>query len=113
MPEQLLGGYERTGVYLSRDDFAELKQVIKKAHVKDATLKRVGVAQLGAGMQSGSMLQAPSMGSMGIQDFMRQVVKNYGFTDSDRVLYGANNKGEILRWMTPTEVTDHRTKKGG
>lgn len=113
MTKQLIGGYELTGIYLSRDDFAELKQVIKKAHVKDATMKRIGGVQVGAQGQNGRLVQPPTLGSMGIQDFVRKLVKNYGFKDSDKVLYGVNNKGEILRWLSPDQVTDISMKHPG
>lgn len=108
MVEKLIGGYERTGVYLSADDFAELKQVIKKAHVKDAVAKRAGIGVTGGS----SRIQQPTLGSIGIETFMKELVKAYGFNDSDSVQYGANNKGEICRWLSPGDVTK-RTKKGG
>ncbi len=99
--EVLLGGYEKTGVFITKADMDQLIEVIAKAKIKDNLIKRLpGVGQFG--VQTG--MGTATMGSIGIQDFIRKLVMVYGFEDSDKKLYGVNKHGEILRWLSPAEM---------
>lgn len=97
----LLGGYEKTGVFITKSDMDQLIEVIAKAKAKDNLMKKIpGVGQFGE--QTG--IGAASMGSVGVQDFLRKLALIYGFEDSDKRMYGVNKHGEIMRWLTPAEM---------
>jgi len=98
--EVLLGGYERTGVFITKADMQQLIEVIAKAKAKDNLVEKAGVRVVG---QTG-IGSAATLGSMSIQDFIRKLVMMYGFEDSDQRLYGVNKHGEIQRWLTPDEL---------
>ena len=98
--KELVGAYDRTGVFITKADMDQLIEVIATAKAKDNLVKKVGIKVTGR-----TGIDTPAtLGSLSIQDFIRKLVMTYGFEDSDRTMYGVNKHGEILRWLSPDEA---------
>ncbi len=100
-PTKVIGGARSTGVFLTKDDFKQLLEVIAKSKAKDNLIKKAGVKTLGG--DNAGLLDVPTIGSLSIRNFMEKLAKAYGM--SVGVYYGINKHGEFMEWVDANEVT--------
>ncbi len=100
-PTKVIGGARSTGVFLTKDDFKQLLEVIAKSKAKDNLIKKAGVKTLGG--DNAGLLDVPTIGSLSIRNFMEKLAKAYGMPVG--VYYGINKHGEFMQWVDANEVT--------
>lgn len=100
-PTKVIGGARSTGVFLTKDDFEQLVEVIAKSKAKDNLINKAGVKVIGG--DSTGLLDVPTIGSLSIRNFMEKLAKAYGMPVG--VYYGINKHGEFMEWVDANEVT--------
>ena len=93
----VIGGGERTGIFLTKSDMDQLIEVIARAKARDNLAKRVGMKEFGASI--GGLVPQATLGSMAIQGFVRKLAEAYGLPPG---LYGVNKHGEFIKWVQVT-----------
>ena len=101
---KLIGGARRTGVFISKEDFRQLLEVIALSKAKDNLIDKIDQVKIVASGRSveGVVLDAPTIGSMSIRDFVEKLAKAYNMPEGR--YYGVNKNREIMEWASPDEI---------
>lgn len=102
--ERVIGGAKSTGVILKKDDFDQLTEVIAKAKAKDKLLAKMQIGTFGAS----GIGTAPTLGTISIQRFVRQLAQLYALPLDHGEFYGVNKYGEFVQWVQPHELGQKR-----
>jgi hypothetical protein len=99
--QKLIGGYKKTGVFISKEDMDQLIEVIAKAKAKDNFMRKTKkVATMGGTTGPGRA----SIGQVSIELFCMKLAKAYGLPDGKK--YGVNKHREILQWLSISDLAE-------